>query len=57
MKSVGLIQVMASLFGLFVVTSLLVGYNMTPMFEMLNSSAGFFGLLSFIAILGYAERR
>lgn len=57
MKSVGLIQVLASLFGLFVVTSLLVGYNMTPMFEMLNSSAGFFGLLSFMAILGYAERR
>ena len=57
MKSVGLIQVLASLFGLFVVTSLLVGYDMTPMFEMLNSSTGFFGLLSFMAILGYAESR
>mgnify|MGYP000362523388 CR=1 FL=1 len=57
MKSVGLIQVVASLFGLFVVTSLLVGYDMSPLFGMLNTLTGFFGLLAFVAILGYAENR
>ena len=41
MKSIGLIQLVASLFGLFVVTSLLVGYDMKPMFEVLNTTTGY----------------
>jgi hypothetical protein len=57
MKSVGLIQVVASLFGLFVVTSLLVGYDMSYIFDALNTTTGFFGLLVFVALLGYAENR
>lgn len=57
MKSIGLIQVVASLFGLFVVTSLLVGYDMNPLFEMLNTTTGFLSLLVFVALLGYAENR
>ena len=57
MKSVGLIQIVASLFGLFVVTSLLVGYDMKPMFEVLNTTTGFISLLVFVALLGYAENR
>jgi len=57
MKSVGLIQLAASLFGLFVVTSLLVGYDMKPMFEVLNTTTGFFSLLVFVALLFYAENR
>tara|TARA_B100000902_G_scaffold102769_1_gene105145 strand:- start:4008 stop:4181 length:174 start_codon:yes stop_codon:yes gene_type:complete len=57
MKSVGLIQLVASLFGLFVATSLLVGYDMKPMFEVLNTTTGFFSLLVFVALLFYAENR
>ena len=51
MKSIGLIQVVASLFGLFVVTSLLVGYDMKSMFEALDTTTGFFSLLVFVALL------
>ena len=57
MKSVGLIQALASLFGLFVVTSLLVGYDMSSIFDALNTTTGFFGLLVFVGLLGYAENR
>ena len=57
MNSIGLIQLVASLFGLFVVTSLLVGYDMKPMFEVLNTTTGFISLLVFVALLGYAENR
>jgi len=57
MKSIGLIQLVASLFGLFVVTSLLVGYDMSYIFDTLNTTTGFFGLLVFVALLGYAENR
>ena len=57
MKSIGLIQVVSSLFGLFVVTSLLVGYDMSYIFDTLNTTTGFFGLLVFVALLGYAENR
>ena len=57
MKSVGLIQVVASMFGLFVVTSLLVGYDMSPLFQALNTTTGFFGLLVFVGLLSYAENR
>jgi hypothetical protein len=57
MQSVGLIQVVASMFGLFVVTSLLVGYDMSPLFQALNTTTGFFGLLLFVGLLGYAENR
>jgi len=57
MKSVGLILVLASLFGLFVVTSLLVGYDMSSIFDALNTTTGFFGLLVFVGLLGYAENR
>ena len=57
MKSIGLIQVVASLFGLFVVTSLLVGYDMKSMFEALDTTTVFFSLLVFVALLSYAENR
>ena len=57
MKSVGLIHVVASMFGLFVVTSLLVGYDMSYIFDALNTTTGFIGLLVFVALLGYAENR
>ena len=55
MKSIGLIQLVASLFGLFVVTSLLVGYDMKPMFEVLNSvlTLNNISWIAFGVLLGY----
>ena len=58
MKSVGLIQVLASFFGLVVVSSVLFGFNFIgPVLEILNTTSGFIGLLIFVSLLGYAESR
>ena len=48
----GIAQVIAGVFGLVVVSSLLFNYDFMPEFlESLNSLIGFFGLLIFITLL------
>ena len=58
MKSVGLIHILDSLFGLAVVTSVLLGFNFIgPVLEYLNTTTGFILLLIFVALLGYSKER
>ena len=58
MKSVGLIQVLASFFGLVVVSSVLFGFNFIgPVLEYLNTTTGFILLLVFLGLLAYSEDR
>ena len=58
MKSVGLLHILASLFGLAVVTSVLLGFNFIgPVLEYLNTTTGFILLLIFVALLGYSKER
>ena len=58
MKSVGLIHILASVFGLVVVTSVLFGFNFIgPVLEYLNTLTGFILLLIFLSLLEYSEKR
>ena len=58
MKSVGLIHILASLFGLVVVTSVLFGFNFIgPVLEYLNTTTGFILLLVFLGLLEYSQDR
>ena len=58
MKSVGLIHILASLFGLAVVTSVLFGFNFIgPVLEYLNTTTGFILLVVFLGLLAYSEDR
>tara|TARA_R110002012_G_scaffold299216_1_gene498197 strand:- start:3360 stop:3536 length:177 start_codon:yes stop_codon:yes gene_type:complete len=58
MKSVGLIHILASVFGLVVVTSVLFGFNFIgPVLEYLNTTTGFILLLVFLGLLVYSEDR
>jgi hypothetical protein len=58
MKSVGLIQVLTSFFGLAVVTSVLFGFNFIgPVLEYLNTITGFILLLGFLTLLEYSDNR
>ena len=58
MKSVGLIHILASVFGLVVVTSVLFGFNFIgPVLEYLNTTTGFILLLVFLGLLAYSEDR
>ena len=58
MKSVGLIHILASVFGLAVVTSVLFGFNFIgPVLEYLNTTTGFILLLVFLGLLAYSEDR